>query len=426
MKRGITLMEVLIAMFVLLIGLLGVFSMLPVAKSYMADGVKYDAVSTIGHKALHEMEVRDDLMDPLNWFAPAGSGQFLWVCPPQGKGSPTVLVNDFTYNYKWASQSVIQDTPAAPFILDPLGCAYATNLAANAGIKPDGTSGPATYANDFGPAFFPPAGYSLDFVGGAFAAPALSRITIPMLGRTGLGAGGAFAQPMAFAQAAKIFQSSDDVLFNRSDDPTQRPFASLPTAAAPTQFSTSQGDYSWFAVIDSWERPWHPGVDSNGNPGSWGAMGVDDNSDGLTDEYSEEGFPNTNDPDVALWRRGGVQEWKVWCVVVHKRNLSLQTTSPTEVPPERMCYCDFLSAPNPPPSAAVVANAGMGVGDCLLSMPASATVPLEWLNVKPNQWIMLSGFENLNSNLSLPPVKSQLCSVAWVRISSVGEPVNSS
>lgn len=432
MNRGITLMEVLIAMFVLLIGLLGVFSMLPVAKSYMSDSAKYDAVSAVGQRALRELEVRRELMTPTNWYCPDGLGSCTWVCPRENNGGVPGLPS---YNFLFSTQTAnTGDIPAAPFILDPLGCAYPDNLAANNGNF------------QVGPTDFPPVAFSLDQVGGSQAAPGLSRVTIPRdnqtypaIGPTAIGfyKDGAFvppanpafagnpavqpplffrAAPMSFGQAAKIFQSSDDSIFNRPDDPTRRPaIASAATSGAA--YSTAEGDYSWFAVIDNAQRPWNPGAD-----GAWGNATVDDNGDGVIDEPAEGGFPGTD--DIALWKTSGGELWHVWAVVVHKRNFKLQVAA-GEIPPERMCYCDFLNAPTPVNTAtaqgqAVINNAGMGGGDCLLSISSSTASSPDWLNVKVNQWIMLSAFPNLSSSLTTP-IKSQLCAVQWFRISAVGE-----
>ena len=64
---------------------------------------------------------------------------------------------------------------------------------------------------------------------------------------------------------------------------------------------------------------------------------------------------------------------------------------------------------------------GSEEADCVLYVPATMAPTQEWLNVKPNQWIMISAFPNIESDLTKPPLKSQLCRVAWFRLSAVGE-----
>jgi hypothetical protein len=207
---------------------------------------------------------------------------------------------------------------------------------------------------------------------------------------------------MAFAVAQQIFASTDDPVFALPPDPTQRPFLQLPTSGTASQWSRTQGDYSWFAVIDNVQKPWNPGVViSTGAQGGWGDLASDDNGDGVLDNASEAGWPTAAiDPDIALWQQSGSELWHVSVVVVYKRNLQLIPTSADEIPPERMC---------------------LGGGDCVIYVPVGMAPSQEWLNVKPNQWIMLSGFPNLAKQLTDPPVHSQLCSVQWFRLSAVGE-----
>jgi len=234
-----------------------------------------------------------------------------------------------------------------------------------------------------------------------------------------------FAAPMSFAQASKIFQSSDDLLFERPDDPTLRPFVVPPPTTDPWRRATSQGDYSWFAVIDNEQKPWNPGVNGAGAPGSWGDAGVDDNGDGVIDDIAEAGWPTTGDPDIALWRTSGGEQWHIWVVVVHKRDLQLIPLTTSDIPPERMCYCDFLSAPLPAAAGSVLSNAGIGGGDCLLSISSTQAASPDWLNVKVNQWIMLSSWPNLAAPPAgvAAPVRGQLPIVQWFRIAAVGEVV---
>jgi hypothetical protein len=243
---------------------------------------------------------------------------------------------------------------------------------------------------------------------------------------------------MPYSVADSIFRSSDDTLFELPRDPGQRPFAG--NGAAPI----SQGDYSWFAVIDNVAKPWNPGPD-----GGWGAAGTDDNGDGVVDDFGEAGWPQYANPavpqdDIALWRRSAGEFWKVWVVVVYKRNLSLTEVQPgtppapfsftaptgtlTSVPPERMVYCDFLTAPLPATNTVLLSSAGQGGGDVDLYVPAQITntginPTAEWLNVKANQWVMLSAWPNLVSPPTglTTPIRGQLPLIEWFRIASVGQ-----
>lgn len=415
MRRGITLMEVLVAMGVMLLGLAGVFSLMPVAKFYLSDGAKYDATSVLGHKAIHELEIRRELLDPENWYAPAGNGQFLQVCPDNPAFWPTGISlpgGTATYNYQWFNLSPVATIPAAPFCFDPMGCVYPSNLAQNGSGGATSPSGQINVAGAYGPTFFPPSGYSLDGVGSP-GSPAMTRITVPRSGGIAMSSTLGFAVPMAFNQAAKIFQSSDELLFLRPDDGELRPTLPTVSATEPWRYTTSQGDYSWFAIVDNRRRPWSPGGDS-----AWGDVTSDDNSDGIFNDISEAGWPGSD--DIALWKTSGGETWHVSVVVVHKRNLQLIPSTSAEVPPERMVYCDFLSAPLPA-SSQNLANAGLGGGDCLLCVPSTIAAGPEWLDVKVNQWIMVSAWPNLQSDITLPPIRGQLPITQWLRISAAGD-----
>lgn len=426
-RRGITLMEVLISIGVLSVGLLGLASLLPVARFFMADGSKYDHTAVMGQRALKDLEIRRELIDPSNWFAPAANGQFLEVCPETTTASSPPYgpaTYHGAYNLNWFNVSPIATIPAAPFILDPMACAYPDNLLANGGTGAASGTGQLGTSGSFAPTFFPPSAYSLDMVNGAFASPALVRITVPRQNgviTSAFAFGPArFASPMSFGQAQKIFQSTDDLVFDFPSDQAQRPTQAPPSvivsgSTADVKYATSNGDYSWFTVIDNMQRPWNPGKD-----GVWGTTG-DDNGDGVPNDVGEAGWPLSD--DVALWKTSGGELWHVWVVVIQKRNLQLVPTAADAIPPERMCYCDMLSAPWPPPAGAtgisIQNNAGLGGGDCLLSVPASLSSSPEWLNVKVNQWIMLSAFPNLGTLAS--PVRGQLCMVQWFRITAVGD-----
>jgi hypothetical protein len=60
-RRGISLLEVLISMFVLLVGLAGIASLLPAGRSEIMQGVKLDYAMMVGRNALREIEARSYL-----------------------------------------------------------------------------------------------------------------------------------------------------------------------------------------------------------------------------------------------------------------------------------------------------------------------------------------------------------------------------
>src|SRR5690349_11564228 len=69
-RRGITLLEVLVAMLVLTVGVLGMAAIIPLGKLELADGEISDSASTLGRWAFRDVSVRgflhtDMWADPL-------------------------------------------------------------------------------------------------------------------------------------------------------------------------------------------------------------------------------------------------------------------------------------------------------------------------------------------------------------------------
>ena len=65
-RRGISLIEILISMFVLLFGLMGVAAIFPVGSHYMTQGESFEATSLASANAFEEMQIRG-ILNPENW-----------------------------------------------------------------------------------------------------------------------------------------------------------------------------------------------------------------------------------------------------------------------------------------------------------------------------------------------------------------------
>ena len=81
LRRGVTLLEVLMSIGVVSIGLLGVVALIPVAGHEARQGVQNDAKALAGKRAFREFAVRG-MADPSNWFAP-GNPTFDPLASPQ-------------------------------------------------------------------------------------------------------------------------------------------------------------------------------------------------------------------------------------------------------------------------------------------------------------------------------------------------------
>jgi hypothetical protein len=105
--RGISLIEVLISMFVLLFGLMGVAAIFPVASHYIQEGDKRDRSSGLAQIAFEELKSKK-LLRPTTWVIPA---------------SPT-----FSYPFLSNGQFALAAGQGHAFIIDPLGTAAANRI----------------------------------------------------------------------------------------------------------------------------------------------------------------------------------------------------------------------------------------------------------------------------------------------------------
>lgn len=103
-RRGVSLLEVLISIFVLMVGLLGVAALIPVGRHHIAEGLKADRAAACGQAILHEARIRGWL-DPTSWRYADGTPD----------GSAVV------------SGSQFPRLPRRTYVIDPLFITYASS-----------------------------------------------------------------------------------------------------------------------------------------------------------------------------------------------------------------------------------------------------------------------------------------------------------
>jgi len=189
-RSGISLLEVLISMFIILVGLLGVAAMLPVGRLEIAAANQADRSGNVARAAFRELKVRR-LLDPRNWVWNGTA-----VYDPTG-------VKPFGFPPNTPAQRYTQ---LPPVVLDPLGIS-------------------------------PPNGYTS--WGPNFPTNGLFRITI---------AG------TSHAWADSIFRSQDDLRIDTSPKSDLPPLQQWDRIDPSDPSSTaarrqSAGDYSWLATI---------------------------------------------------------------------------------------------------------------------------------------------------------------------------------
>lgn len=199
---GITLLEVLISMFVMLVGLLGVMSMIPVGRFEQQRGAKIDRASACGRAAFREMKVRG-MLNPTTWAKPNADADRLYV--------PSTHLFSYT-GTTWAATDAATPLPLVPggsgylgVVVDPLGIAAGFNY-------------PVPYRSTADSARLP-------------------RITF-----------GPFGSAEATKRAAladSVFRWQDDLKFDDSGSSESLPRQVMQGTAK----RLSEGDYSWLATI---------------------------------------------------------------------------------------------------------------------------------------------------------------------------------
>ena len=210
---GFTLLEVLIAMFIIMFGLLGIAALLPIASQDMSRAAQADRAAACGRSALAEMRVRQ-FCDPMGWLAVQSLG------PPPAFG-PVV-------------QIVLPGLPALDaresYAIDPLYLAYNADKqgASQFPFNPDSPATPLAW----------PAPVN--------AAWTMRRITLDRAG------------PVAAVQQVlfdRIFTWQDDVVFGRPGEQSQRAtpvFTVTPTGfaqAGKPEYLSYEGRFTWLATV---------------------------------------------------------------------------------------------------------------------------------------------------------------------------------
>lgn len=222
-RRGVSLLEVLISIFVLMVGLLGVAALIPAARFHMAESIKADRAAACGRTVLQEVKIR-------GWLNPR-----MWRCPDGTATGAAVVVNGNLL-------------PARVYAIDPLFIAYNNGSAITAAFPY--LSAPAEGNRLYG-------GWEMMRV--TFSMPTTNTI-------------------MPLPVAERLCRWHDDLLFVSSSDPDDRPrqmeavdlfpgvanddLVRIPwpirgtdgvtlDADDPPQplFAESQGDYSWLLTV---------------------------------------------------------------------------------------------------------------------------------------------------------------------------------
>ncbi len=309
-RSGVSLLEVVFSIGVVMIGLVGIAALLPLAGLLANKGSTADRAAQLGMRAMHDFQVRG-MAQPRSWrWYNATSSQFVTVQPVAGRS----------------------------FCLDPrfLGAGALTSDWAGRNRFP--------FNNNFDPTIL-----------------AMPRITLA----PSLTAGNNAA--MELAQADEIFLSPDPLIFERPGDRTVMPVQNFTwiTGATPTvRKRQAKPTISWIATLV-------PKLDLRGN---------------VTTEYTLS---------VVVFRRRVLDPDVTNENVASERVVRVITTLGPPV------ITDFFSG-----------NPALGGGDMQLSTRVGR--PVEDLNVREGQWVMLSRLKMTTAGSTVQVHK-------WYRVVAVEE-----
>lgn len=296
-RWGISLLEVLISMFIMMVGLLGVAALIPVGKFEVQRGAQADRASACGRAAMREIKVRG-ILDPNNWSLANGNNVDL--------------------------------TTFRAFVIDPL----AWTDVANVGLQ----------SFPFDASGSPPATPSPPSIPRATLWP--SSVLDPVPPNPGPNGNFTLAEEanMRIALADALFRWQDDLSFEEPSGATALPRQVMQGGAK----RLSQGDFSWLATVV-------PDADFVVPPNPSAVPPIPGNL-----------F------DVPM---------QVSVAVFYKRRLNAPGVG------ERTCQISY---------------SGSTDGEVTLLLPNSAAIgsefngnPAAHLDVKPGQWLMLTGMRTI-------------------------------
>jgi len=383
-RRGVTLLEVLVAMGVMVVGLLGMLALIPLGRMELVEAERLDNASTIGRWAFRDITVRGYLQ-PENWIDPQSGLPIFGIGPtPDVPGSLTPELDSNKRRY-FDMTGVAHTPPVAPIVIDPL--MLTPRKFANAGDD----TGQRSICR-----LFP---YSLNLPGKAEGMPELAGLA-PKIGRVTLRSVPAdvvVANPAAMMMRAEIasrfFRSTDDLNFDVPTDTSRRPIqVYTKTPSSNAAFFTNDGYVNSTTAI--------PNIAQRQFKGAYSWFLVAEPS--LAECYSPSPFdaPAMGGPTASAV---GVRQYRTWVVVCHQRKLNAVANETLARPDgigERMVFVDFIDR-----NTARLRTGGAGnEADAMSS-----------LDVKANQWLAVVG------RYQEPLVGGNRYVMEWYRITSVAD-----
>ncbi len=400
-------MEVLMSMFILLIGLLSVGALIPVGRFEVGQADQIDRAASVGRSAFRMLKtcgmLRPDAGNTSQhismWYAPvAATGQLTGQLATDitNNGNFVPVANGLPYTDYDSNSSTYP--PQLSYALDPWGMVY------NATGQVINTSNPSAMfsSSALSPATFP---------AGAVSTLGAALPNVPVMARITLRAAPSLGICMSLAQAAHLFQPQDDLsyfapppgmtlttpngpavqTYYPNQDPTVQNGVSSGGSGLTPQYRQFDGNYSWIATIVP-NAPTLPNQ-SGGAPGSPTYQPYNNNL------------------------------YTVSVAVYYKRPINLNVSvAPASQSINYPVYPERLAAVSAFPGS------GIGGGEITLNTQnMTSTQSAAYLNVKRGQWIMLAGQITLTAGTSLNPTNTPtyLNIFRWYRVIGASDVVDS-
>lgn len=371
-RHGISLLEVLISIFVMTVGLLGLAALIPIGRFEVQEAAKLDRGATLAKQAQRELLIRG-LLDPSQWVM------------YDDERNPAYNDADSIQEYvDWPQYMAALESQSPPteyqrllsgsFVLDPQLLAHQQNRD-NVFSGNNGVPSPRTF----------PFNVNADASSaGLTAAPELPRMSfVDLMPPQFAGSGGqinptSLASPfneLDSALSERMFRGHDDLAFYLPDDKEARPVQqyTISSAASATDFgnqvpqyrlsASAASDYSWLAIVSPT-------------------------------------FSEVYDYSLPAYVRGKMRSFVVSVVVFYKRPITLLAADPNEAPTERTVAITFNGT-------------GIGGGSVRLYCDPANAIYLR--DVRPNQWLLVTGKFNA-ANVDPDPVVAK-----WYRVIAVDD-----
>jgi|JI9StandDraft_2_1071091.scaffolds.fasta_scaffold31552_2 type II secretory pathway pseudopilin PulG len=216
-RKGISLIETLFAVGILMVGMLGIAAVLSVAGKNAVDSQTLASSQVLANSCLNDMYARN-IQNPANWVQP--------------------VFNSMTNAWEWHAMGMAspQNSPDSSYCIDPLIFSFSPNISV-----PDSkyTLRNFPYYNTTTNAFVDP---SISVSAGAGhiwgVMPRMLRVSV---GSPGFPATGKLAE--------EIFASHNEIAEIKSRDSTRHVVRGFESVGTSLQKTATRQDYSWFATL---------------------------------------------------------------------------------------------------------------------------------------------------------------------------------